>query len=264
MIIASCKCLVLLLLLTVSLPLFAQKDLLTAPRDVTELPEVVRDALFLPPQAIPEKGEATCLKCKGVGQIQSALQSKDERFSKSKKRKHQTQLDVTPDFLIPCPVCKGQKRIVRTLTLQERIDRFLSVRNAYDLEHATAHHVPFGSGYIHKSLLEQLSPESYATLAAQFPAACQKCLGFSLIPCNRCKSTGKREKVNANAPDSIEEEQCTSCNGSGGRLCQTCNGSGLLKPCRRCKGLGITQEKATKKHPSQTIRCRSCDGMGRR
>jgi hypothetical protein len=70
---------------------------------------------------------------------------------------------------------------------------------------------------------------------------------------------GKSKK----AGEELFFETCTSCDGLGEKACKPCNTVGLKKYCRRCKGTGLGVEKAKRGEPEKTVRCRTCNGMGR-
>lgn len=168
--------------------------------------------------------------------------------------------------MVPCEACKGRKIYLRKLTLKERVELSQIQRGKYEREQTIARHVPIGAAYADKNYWDALDPEAFATLAAQYPAACKKCYGFGAQPCTHCDSKGfqmKKERPSDGEAELVTEI-CSTCNGSGGRICKTCNATGLLRPCRRCNGCGVMHKAATKKRPAVTERCSSCSGMGRR
>lgn len=217
---------------------------------------------FLPP-TVPLEAEALCLECKGAGVVASVLKQKDERSVTKTRRAHQTQLATVSEFKVPCKVCKGRKRYVRKLTLQERVDLYHKWRGAYEVEQTMAQRHPVGAAYLEKTVADMLSPEEFAKLAASYPIVCKKCVGFTAIPCKRCESLGFTEQVDDVTGEKVREV-CTTCDGHGEKRCKSCNETGLAKLCKRCKGLGVMRRPATKRKPATIERCPSCDGMCRR
>lgn len=218
--------------------------------------------VYLPP-TVPQEAEAICLDCKGAGTVASVFKRKDERSVTKTRRAHQTQLATVSEFKVPCKVCKGRKRYVRKLTLQERVDWYRKQRGAYETEQTMAQRYPVGAAYAEKAVAEGLSPEEFAKLAASYPVVCKKCVGFAAIPCNRCESFGFTEQLDEVTEETVREV-CTTCDGRGEKRCKSCDETGLAKLCKRCKGLGVMRKAATKRKPATIERCPSCDGMCRR
>lgn len=224
--------------------------------------------IYPPPALSPLEGVATCLECEGKGVVRSRLQKLDKRKSMRSeyRQKDQNKLAETPILMVKCPNCKGEKRGMRRLTLQERINFYLRIRNQYEAEQTALRRIPFGAAYVDEAFL-QLDPETFATHAARFPAKCEKCYGFGELPCARCDSVGMVTKLEKDT-DGFEEKEvkvvCASCSGVGVRPCKTCDRSGLQKSCRRCKGTGVQRKPATKKRSMTVERCASCDGTCRR
>lgn len=244
--------------------LLAQADWEVAVKqNPSELP-IASNALFPPPAPIAERGEAVCLTCDGVGTMKSKFKTNKPRTNTSSSKRYQTKLDTSPDFIVPCKACNGKKVQLRKRTLQERLDLRLKVLRQYEQLHSSQHHLPFGSAYILSGSLEGLSPEAYARVAAAYPEACEKCNGFGHLPCTRCQSTGRvRKTKKVDDGEELFFETCTSCDGLGEKACKPCNTVGLKKYCRRCKGTGLGVEKAKRGEPEKTVRCRTCNGMGR-
>ncbi|MBR5587417.1 MAG: hypothetical protein IKW23_00995 [Kiritimatiellae bacterium] len=242
--------------------LLAQADwAIAAKQNPSEL-NLSADTFFPPPPPIAERGEAVCLTCEGTGSVTSKFKTNPKRKPSTSKR-YQTNLDKSPDFIVPCKACSGKKQVVRKRTLQERVTARLNVLRQYEQLHSSKHHIPFGSAYIVSGSLDDLPPESYAIVAAAYPEACEKCQGFGMLPCSRCQSTGQLRKKAKDDTSEETFEPCTACDGSGEKACKTCNTVGLKRYCRRCKGTGLGEEKATRLEAAKTVRCRTCNGMGR-
>lgn len=222
---------------------------------------------FPPPEALPQTAERSCLVCNGKGIVESELFNKDNRSINRTRRSHQTQLAKPEHFMVPCKACKGRKTCVRKLTLQERVEAYRQQRATYENAHTLERHQPIGAAYLEKAVADALDPETFATLAARYPAACKKCYGFGVQSCSRCDSLGftRKEKVLPETGEKVEEQEpCTACDGTGEKACKTCERTGLARLCKRCNGLGVVQRAATKRKPGGIERCASCDGMCRR
>ncbi len=223
---------------------------------------------FVPPPALPTSPAlAPCKTCGGEGKMwidnPGIKTNRSYRYADEDKRLSGA---ASLRAQVTCKECKGRKKLVRELSMDELRQMQQTARQGFDKECLQKGLIPVAGGYMTRAEADALAPEAYAALAHSHPKACTACLGLKREMCRKCKGEGvllHREK-DAKGREEIIEETCKTCTRRGSVPCRKCEGEGLLKLCKKCQGTGTQMTRATKKKPATLERCRSCKGEGRR
>lgn len=264
------------LMLALVLPLFLHADELGL--------DIVK-----PPEPVPEKGLATCLTCKGAGEI--IKKPSGIKWEGSRQRA----------FSVQCLACDGKGEVFRKFTPEERLTKQRMLLAQFTNDQILRGYAAIGSAFVPAKTLTNLPPHTHSAIAHDYPRYCSKCYGLKFEPCKKCKGEGVKSeaeikrilkktdkddeddsryheltlrrnaistsaKLNAAYSRNQDDEIlfCETCFGKGIQPCSKCDGIGLTPICNRCDGIGLIQKKATKKKPERIDLCKSCKGTGRR